>query len=266
MKERAEALLAQQRNNQANNCHLNTEVALEQEERPLSPASRSSDETTTTAVSKSKDRNRELATPSHFSSTTPVSQVEIPIFERIGVSELKDVDHSLSDLDERPTAAMHANDGKVEIDGCSCDDESQATTWSEPMEKDEHMPLGIGAKRPLQTMESAGGQRKISRTQENAPTSSGDTGLEEEAASKDFPILLHQDGKDSNNTTKKPKPRPDLASPVAPKKCLPPLDPLSSPEEFGSPVRAVNKRSKRPWFGKGRKRKLQQTALKFGKS
>jgi hypothetical protein len=261
-KERAEALLAQKRSSQAANCNLNTEAALEQEERPISPASRSSDEST--AVSKSKDRNREIATISH-PSTKPVSQVEIPAFERIGESELRDLDHSLSDLDDTPTAAMHASDnGKVEIDGCDDQSQSQATTWSEPAEKDESMPLDVRAKRPLQTMESAG-QRKKSRTPENPPTSGETAGLEEEEeAAKNSPILLHQDEEDSNKTTSRnSKPRPNLTSPVASKTFLLPIDPLSSPDESVSPLQAV-KRIKRPWFGKCRKRKLQQTSLNFG--
>ena len=256
-KERREALLAQQRNHQANNYNL----ALEQEEHPVSPASGSSNETTT-AVSKSKDCNREIATPSH-PSTKPVSQVEMILaVERIGASEMSDLDHS-------PTAVMHASDnhGNVEIDGC--DDESQATTWLEPTEKDKSMPLDVGAKRALQTTIESAGQRKKSRTQENTPTSGETAGQEEEEESpKDSPILLHQNEEDSNNNTtpsRNIKPCPDVASPVASKKSVPLLDPLSSPDDESgcSPLLGV-KRSKRPLFGKGRKRKLQQTSLNFG--
>lgn len=269
MKEREEALLAQQQTNQANICHSNTEVAMEQEEQhPTSPASGGSSDETTAAVSKTKDRNRDIiATPSH-PSTKPVSQVAIPAVERIGVSESRDLDHSLSDLDDTtPTAAMHANndDGKVEIDGDD-DDESQATTWSsETKEKDETLTLDEGETLPQHILESPG-KKKKSRIQESKSAAGVETaGLEEgeeEEAPKDSPILL-QDGEESNATNRNLKPRPALASPVAvaSKKSIAPLDPLSSPDESGSPV---VKRSKRPWFGKGRKRKLQQTALKFG--
>jgi hypothetical protein len=50
-----------------------------------------------------------------------------PVVERIGVSELRDLDHALSDLDDRPIGLLRLcmQNVRKEIDGD--DDESQAT-------------------------------------------------------------------------------------------------------------------------------------------